>query len=68
MREFHPGLHAFLELHVDDVEAFLAENFEPVGSEEVRSAIGARLLRRSDRPSGKVRPISIAGITPLGSA
>jgi hypothetical protein len=36
MRHFHPGLLSIIELHFEDVEAYLAEDFAPLASEEVR--------------------------------
>jgi hypothetical protein len=36
MRHFHPGILSIIELHFEDVEAYLAEDFAPIASEEVR--------------------------------
>ena len=70
MRHINPGLLAFLELHVEDPEAYLAEYFVPIASEEVVSPIlGLACLPgdRRKRVSG-VRTISLSGDIPTGSA
>lgn len=64
MRQFHPGLHAFLELYVDDVEEFLSETYEPIASHEVRALIAFQLLDGS----GKTGSINWAQLDPVGSA
>jgi len=66
MRELHPGFHAFLELHVEDVEAFLAENYEPIASEEVPILIGVR--PHGDLPASPIASINLAHLIPAGSA
>jgi hypothetical protein len=69
MRHVHPGFHAFLELHVEDVEAFLAESFEPFASEDsIQDFHQSPTRRRSDRGVGDVRTINLVRVTPVGSA
>ena len=69
MRHIHPGLLAFLELNVEDREAYLAEYFEPIASEEVVSPIlGLGCLRGDRREWGDgVRTITLSGSIATGS-
>ena len=62
MRHFHPGLLSIIELHFEDVEAYLAEDFAPIASEEVRRPPGGQAYRRADqrRRTDEIQAISLA--------
>jgi hypothetical protein len=49
MRHFHPGILSIIELHFEDVEAYLAEDFAPIASEEVRPLPSGPAYRRADQ-------------------
>jgi hypothetical protein len=49
MRHFHPGLLSIIELYFEDVEAYLAEDFAPIASEEVRPLPSGPAYRRADQ-------------------
>ena len=70
MRHFHPGLLSVIELHFEDVEAYLAENFAPIASEEVRPLPRGLAYRRTDQRKrvGEVQAISLAAMAREGSA
>jgi hypothetical protein len=61
MRQFHPGLLSIIELHFPDVEAYLAEDFAPIASEEVRPLPGGPAYRRADQGKrvGEIQAISL---------
>jgi len=63
MPKVHPGFLAFLALHVKDVEAYLAETYEPLAGEDLKVAI-SRLVD----PKGQARSIHLAALRPVGSA
>jgi len=65
MRHFHPGLLAMIELHFEDVEAYLAEAFAPIASEDVRPLPGGQAHRRADQ---RMRIAEIQAITPAVTA
>jgi hypothetical protein len=62
MRDFHPGLLSIIELHFETIEAYLAEDFVPIASEEVRMPPAGPPCRRSDqhKPVGEIQVISLA--------
>ena len=70
MRQFHPGLLSIIELHFEDVETYLEENFTPIASEEVRPLPGGLAYRRADQRKriGEIQAISLAVIARAGSA
>ena len=70
MRHFHPGLLAMIELHFEDVEAYLAETFTPIASKEVRPLLSGLAHRRADQRKrvGEVQAISLAMMAGAGSA
>jgi len=70
MRQFHPGLLSIIELHFQDVEAYLAEDFNPIASEVVRSLPNGPACRRTDqrKHTGEIQAISLAAILHAGSA
>ena len=70
MRHFHPGLLSIIELHFEDVEAYLAEAFAPIASEEVRPLPSGPAHRRADQRKriGEIQAISFALMTRADSA
>jgi hypothetical protein len=70
MRHFHPGLLSIIELHFEDVEAYLAEDFAPIASEEVRPLPSGLAYRRADQRKrfSEIQPISLAVMTCAASA
>jgi hypothetical protein len=70
MRHFHPGLLSIIELHFHDVEAYLAEDFAPMASEEVRPLPSGPAYRRADQCTriGETQAISLAMMAGLGPA
>jgi hypothetical protein len=62
MRDFHPGLLSIIELHFETIEAYLAEDFVLIASEEVRLPPAGPPCRRSDRRkrAGEIQVISLA--------
>jgi hypothetical protein len=69
MRQVHPGLLSIIELHFGDVEVFLAEDFAPIASEEVRPLPSGLAYRRSDRRKriDEVQTISLAAMARDGT-
>lgn len=65
MRCFHPGVLCIIELHFEDVEAYLAADFVPMASEEVRPLPGDRVSRRADQ---RMRIGEIQAIAPAVTA
>ena len=64
MRPLHPGFFAHLELNLEDLKAYLGQDFDPIAEEEVSDLIGLDLL-------GAARGLSSSDLTrlpPLGSA
>jgi hypothetical protein len=70
MRHFHPGLLSIIELHFPDIEAYLAEDFAPIASEEVRSLPSGPACRRADQRKriGENQAISLAVMARAESA
>lgn len=70
MCHFHPGLLAIIELHFEDIEAYLAEDFAPIASEEVRLLPSGLACRRVDerKPIDEFQAISLAVMKRAGSA
>lgn len=70
MRQVHPGLLSIIELHFGDVEVFLAEDFAPIASEDVRLPPSGLACRRSDRRErlGEFQAISLAVTARDGAA
>lgn len=68
MRQVHPGLLSIIELHFGDIEVFLAEDFAPIASEEVRPPPSGLAHRRSDRRLGGFQAISLAVAPREGAA
>ena len=70
MRQFHPGVLSIIELHFPDVEAYLAEDFAPIASEEVRPLPSGPAYRRADQRKriGEIQPISLAMMARADSA
>jgi hypothetical protein len=70
MRHFHLGLLSIIELHFEDVEAYLAEDFASIASEEVRPLPSGLAYRRADqrKPIGEIQPISLAAMARAGCA
>lgn len=70
MRHFHPGVLSIIELHFQDVEAYLAEDFAAIASEEVRPLPSGPAYRRADERKriGEIQAISLAVMAPAGSA
>jgi hypothetical protein len=70
MRHFHPGVLSIIELHFPDVEAYLAGDFAPIASEEVRPLPSGPAYRRADERQriGEIQPISLAIMAGAGSA
>jgi hypothetical protein len=62
MRHCHPGLLSIIELHFEDIEAYLAEDFAPIASEEVRPPPSGPACRRADQRNrpGEIQAISLA--------
>ena len=69
MRHFHPGLLSIIELHFEDIEAYLAEDFALIASEEVRPLPVGPASRRTDRRKriGGIEAISLAAMAGVGS-
>jgi hypothetical protein len=70
MRHFHPGLLSIIELHFEDVEAYLAEDFAPIASEEVRPLPSGLAYRRADQRKriSEIQAISLAVMARADSA
>ena len=68
MRQFHPGVLSIIELHFPDVEAYLAEDFAPIASEEVRPLPSGPAYRRADQREriGEIQAISLAVMARAG--
>ena len=68
MRQVHPGLLSIIELHFGDIEVFLAEDFAPIASEDVRLPPSGLAYRRSDQRLGGFQAISLAVAAGEGAA
>ena len=70
MRHFHPGVLSIIELHFEDVETYLAEDFAPIASEEVRPLPGGLACRRANQRMriAEIQAFSPAVMARAGSA
>jgi hypothetical protein len=61
MRHFHPGVLSIIELHFPDIEAYLAADFAPIASEDVRPLPSGLAGHRTDRRKrmGETQAISL---------
>ena len=68
-RHIDPGLLAFLELRVEDPEAYLAAYFTPIASEKVLSPVAGLACLRGDarERAGGIRTITLSGAIPTTS-
>jgi hypothetical protein len=63
MHDFHPGLLSIIELHFETIEAYLAEEFIPIASEEVRAPPSGPACRRGDQRK-RIDEIQIISLAP----